>query len=771
MVTNNPFYLEAVATYGSSLHTCEDFGFMRVAQAELSNYLIEYQQTSARYGGAIALRGGHGSGKTHLLNWLGRKALELRHDEPSIIYGKADSPSLFDLYKQLSACLEREKIIKLLDLGMKNIAIQRVKTAKVTESIENRIKSTDDLAVLYKESNLDRDEIFNLLERRLQELPIEGSERTEVKGESVSTLKSIVRNLLNVSSSVNGDKAYHWLLGNELEDVETIGLVNNLRQIGEETGGSSSPDTIAIDALEVFATLHRLAEVPFIILIDQLEVLLRTDQTRQEILFSVLKKLIEQISRQHGLLFIAGSDEGWKKLPRDVFPRLRLREPLEVGNLNQIETQALLNSFFSQSAAFSENVAETFHQLSGGSPREIIRIAYHAFEETNGNIKLMKDDLLLKCSQVAGSIEDMRNLALSLTDEILSKYGSLIREFTLSTEISIDRLLKEKGIPHIAIMFVKVTDKLSETDMARKVKSALEILAKEWPEVSLIVVSIGYSSEEVRSLLGQTASMILFSESNFSSHLETEIARISVHKDRNNRDQINPNVLEVLQNISKRLEKIEVFRKKELADTQNRLAEDVRKIAEPERKEREIRTRWELYEEIEELDFTLKDSKNLYEETKKLGNSHFIEKEIIRKILVANETNIKNPYIDQIGGLYLDLLSVMHYSSSSSLLSDSFKIRAEMIREFRKTLRSSTIISDWLRKPAYFSLLFGFIFFFVCTIFLEIESSGSRKTILDNLQWCFTISTGVGIATFINLYFASPLRRWKKKINEFIEYT
>src|SRR5712691_7296629 len=97
----NPFYLEAVATYGVSIRTCEDLAYVRKALLELHGYLKSYPEPDRRYGGGIGLQGGHGAGKTHLLAWLAQKSQELKHIQGTPLYGKADSPSLFDLYKQI----------------------------------------------------------------------------------------------------------------------------------------------------------------------------------------------------------------------------------------------------------------------------------------------------------------------------------------------------------------------------------------------------------------------------------------------------------------------------------------------------------------------------------------------------------------------------------------------------------------------------------------------------------------------------------------------
>jgi hypothetical protein len=317
---------------------------------------------------------------------------------------------MFDLYKQIVSQLERSRILELLNLASKNIAIELVQAAKVTESIQERIVSVQDLETLYKESNLDREQIANILQTRFQE--------TQVP-------TAIPQTLLAVSSPVAGEKAYRWLLGDEIPDLSTLALAHNLRQLTEESTGSSAPDVTAVNALETIAALHRLAGVPLIILIDQLEVLLRTNVSKQETLFSVIKKLVEHLGRQQALLFIAGNDESWRKLPRDVPPRLRLREPLQVGSLSLDETRVFIKSYLDKLSGFSRDGVEAIHELSGGNPREIIRIAYYAFEKTDGNLGAASNDILLQSAKESGTVADRCDLALSMADEVLKQYGRM----------------------------------------------------------------------------------------------------------------------------------------------------------------------------------------------------------------------------------------------------------------------------------------------------------------------------------------------------------
>src|SRR5207302_165479 len=135
---------------------------------------------------------------------------------------------------------------------------EHVRASKASETLEPRIESRASLNKLYTESNLDRDELLNLLDTRLLE--------TEVP-------PAIPSVLLTVGSPVAGEAAYRWLTGDDVQELAKLNLAYTLRQLGDETGRNSAADARAVDALETIAALHRLAEVPLVLLLDQLEVL------------------------------------------------------------------------------------------------------------------------------------------------------------------------------------------------------------------------------------------------------------------------------------------------------------------------------------------------------------------------------------------------------------------------------------------------------------------------------------------------------------------
>jgi predicted CopG family antitoxin len=307
----NPFHPEAVATYGQIVKTCEDLGYMGPALEEVHQYLIEYPSaTERRYGAAIGLKGGHGSGKTHLLMWLAEKAKGLSSIQPIVLYAKADRASFADLYSQLMSDLSREKMQELLGEALTNLATEQVGKAKATEAQEERITTYKDLEG-GMQTKIDLEQLVIQLQSKLDRNP-------------ENPIPDIIpRTLTLINNPRFGEKAYQWLLGKEVTDLAELNLNHYLFQLHQQgtdgsTSDSSVPDHTAIVALETVAALLLIAQRPLIVLVDQLEVLLRADPQRQQTLFSVIKKMVEQLNNQKVLTFIAGNNESWEILPPDA---------------------------------------------------------------------------------------------------------------------------------------------------------------------------------------------------------------------------------------------------------------------------------------------------------------------------------------------------------------------------------------------------------------------------------------------------------------------
>jgi hypothetical protein len=707
----NPFHLEAVATFGQMLRTCTDLGYMQRPLEELNSYLNQYHRS--RYGGTIGLAGGHGSGKTHLLNWLSQEASNRQYINPVVVYAKADHASFFDLYLQVMDMLPRERIQEFINEGMNRTAAAEVRKAAATEPLAKQLETPQGLSQLVEQGNIDQNQLLLLMNEKLKE----------------QITSEIPRILLMVNSPSQGEKAYQWLQGKDVLNPETLGVGSSLVPPNQGNDDSSAPDVVAINAMEAIAALLNLAQRPFVVMVDQLEVLFQVDtasqtpvefenmpervdystrrKIRQQTTFSAIKKMIEQLGRQNGLCFIAGNKQSWAILPRDVSPRLRLREPLPVGELDETETTNLVEEYTrGLPSKFSEQNIKDIHRLSGGNPREIIRIAYYAYEEVAGNLDAVNEAVLVKSANNSGTVADRNKLALSIAGNVFQGVGdSVLKNLDIGDGLVLDLLLKDKDGPLLALVTLKATDGLSEIDSAKRLNAIRSYLERTWPMTSLIVVTVGYSSSVIQNLLRETSTILQFDEATFAGNLLTKVTELA-GKPRSKpatHDGMDPAVIKLLEGIAKRLDHLEIERTEQANEISDRFAQRTRTTSEPQRQERELRTRWDLLSVVDDLQTILP-----YHELIR-------ERELMKSILIANESQLKIRQLDQIGGLYLDALaeqenlrqlssSNLDYSLLESIERDLFRFRQDVIAELRRILRGRGLSDQLRERPVFYSL-------------------------------------------------------------------
>jgi hypothetical protein len=654
-MTTNPFQLEAVATYGQELRTCEGLSYMQASYEHLFSYLEAYPVANNSFGACIGLAGAHGSGKTHLLAWLSQKAHSSESLRVSVVYAKADSPSLVDLYKQIILSVDRRNLIELYQEALKNVAVELVGEARATESIGERISSPDDLHQLFKEQNLDPEQMDLRLRTRFSEAGIRND---------------FIEILLQTHSPNLGEIAFRWLVGEDVADAHALGVVGPMFQTTELEYGAMA--LVAIDAIEAIAALHRLAGRPLILLVDQLEVLSRSP--KDGAFFSLLKKLIEQVGRQHALLFLAGDDYAWDRMPRDVGPRMRTRTPIAVGRLTVQETALLLSAYLdgpgSQEFQLDGHLLELTHELSGGTPREILRIAYHVYELTNGRMTGASETVLLRSADLAGSIRDRQDIALAKIDSVLRGFGTIVPDFQVGHGLSIDRLLRQGSVTVLGIVVLRATDKLAEIGSARKVNAINKALARTAPECRLLVVSLGYTSKEIRDLLKDVSSTVLvFHEETFMRDFRQCILGIVRSPKRRPRaaERATEAPLQV-DLVSEKIMQIEMQRRWEVDNIQDNWMRLNSDAGFGRRLDQELQARSRMLKALDQLQdcITVGDTEG--------------EAQLVRSLLVINDSQLQNPDIRELARIYSELL----ISSRGALTRDAATMKKEIIRNLQE---------------------------------------------------------------------------------------
>jgi hypothetical protein len=693
----NPFSIDAVATFGSQTNTCENLEYVQRARDEVAAYLTVYPRSDARFGGAIALSGVHGAGKTHLLGWLAKETPLIFKGPPGpiVAYAKVDSDSAFDLYRQLFEGIPRATLVEVVSLAFRVLGEMQAEKAQVTTIVAERIRSGTPMNVLYDEGNMDLDELTIHFKKLLLE-----------SGLPQGFSQKIGNALLLINHPIIGNSAYEWLSGAELSHSIDLGV--NLPLRDADASQQASPDTVAVNALEALAWLFSLARVPFLLLVDQMERLFRASVSRRETLFSILKKLIEQVSRQNGLIALAGTPEAWAALPRDVWPRFRNRRAFPVGEISVAETQALVVSYARTAEQLAPSAFDLLHSVSGGVPREIIRICYQLFESVEGNFSTLVNDFekrVVEAARTAGTLSDRRELALLQIDRVATKHGMVFREFEVAQSVRVDRILQIPSVGAVAFEILQPGD-ASDVQIVKNLTNLREIVGRKWPRSTLIAISVGYSKSVITSIIQDAVVCLEFREEEFEFRLIGEIEKF-VMENASATQQIEDETVRVLKEqirlLRGRLEEFETREKEEGARIQQRLSSATEKTAQPMRTERERKTRWEIVDGLSELHQAL------------LEGDGVREREILYSLLIANEAHVKSSRFEHLGGVYLDIVDaealagrrVSETASDDGRLYPAVQLRSELVSEMRDCIREKGLQFMLVENPIKSSIIWG----------------------------------------------------------------
>jgi hypothetical protein len=494
-------------------------------------------------------------------------------------------------------------------------------------------------------------------------------------------------------------------------------------------------------------------------------VLLKTSQPGGDIIFSLFKKLVEHLGRQATLLVVAGTDEAWDKLPRDISPRMRAREPIRVGSLSLRETEDFINAYTQGASGLSAEALSALQELSGGSPREIVRIAFQEFEASRGNLETATPESLFRSAEMAGSIEDRCKLALSMIAHVFSKTGTVVSNFSIGGQVVADLMVKNETGPFLAVTVIAPTGEHSERKLAQQVEGMKNSIADTWKEkVELLVVAVGYSDNKLVSIISTIAVIIHFDEGTFSGELEALAAKLEqktrINKDDGGRDKSREQWVAAVEEISQKLSVREEQREADLRAVLKNFEKNTQVRISPQQEARKIETRIESLDQIEEIDSALQ------------RKDHVAEMEGIKRILVANEVRWQRAEVEYLGTAYLDLIAVdkiRDENYNGAKMGDTLYLRGWILAELRSGLSGQTLwgrlFGHELRNAALFSgslVVVGYLF----SVALFVPYRYPENYFFYTINRYFGTGLSLGVMGFVSawtLQLLSPIRRVKRR--------
>jgi hypothetical protein len=750
--SDNPFPAVAVTTFGVPTTSVASLQYMRKTWAFVVEYLEKYPDAS----GGLALSGGHGGGKTFLLNWLGDEAKRIKRRPSHAVYAKADTDNILELYRQILKSISRPSLIAITRKAMLTLGGSRVDAAAATQQASREVESARDLQPAFDQKILDPNEIYLLLQKRIENIRPD------------STVSQQIAYAIGILEHPEfGKAAYNWLSG----EVSNLPVDMPIQTSLWPPDAIGAPD-VAVTALECIAGLYRIAEVPLILFLDQMENFISSDSTAMA-QASLLKKWVEQLSGRGALVVMAGTPVAWDRLPRDVAPRLLNRGPLTVGGLNNDETALLVRAYLRAEPGFSTEATATIRNLSGGgNPREILQIAHHVFAKTGGSVSGASEDILIEAAKASDSLRDRATLALQMIDLAAKRLNLSVAPVVLgdqqpgggpqATDDHEVHLVTGPEGSRLAIVLLTSPDAHAEAKDARKVTELRKQLASLPNQPALLVVTVGYSSARVVSLVSEISRVLEFDENNFQDRVKGELGRnpASVVREASRGASDMSPLLEHLTKLDERLARIEANRSEDQRETAKTLERGSAELAEPERVETEAKTRYQLRFGLDELHSALTDREDIR------------ERRILRRLLVANEANVKDATFDYLGSIYLDTLDSLQLSGlnnvydtiSDQIMDEYTLLRSDLIREMRNKLSSWHRPYLDVRSPLVSSVLIGVTFGLLVGALVFSYFMRYSESLAGNLGGILGSIAGItagGVWLFFSESMARPDRRYE----------
>jgi len=629
-VVENPFPISAVAVFDAELGPTVEFEYMRDVRRPVYAYLEGYPNRRC----GLALTGGHGSGKTHLLRWLTQEVEKVGRAEAQVLYAKPNTSDIVELYRQLLSKMSRDKLLEVHRRALIAFGSRKAGAVKATEAEGRDIQDFDSLGRAFHDKVLDVNEV----QIELREALAAATGGADVSGRVAAALGLL-------DDTTFGAAAFTWLGGNAGPTLPNSALHTEI------FAGEGDKAAKVVQALATLAALYKIAGTPLVVLLDEMEKFLSIDDSIRKT--SNLKEIVEQLSVQGAAIVMAGTPAGWDLMPRDVGPRLIQRDPLRVGALNLDECRDLLNfqvqARLKLTTPLPEDAVVGIHDLSGGNPREILRIANRAFEQV-GDVTGFTPAVLAEGAKMSGTLADRELLALQLIDEVTRELGLVV----MPAEFPIKCRVGPAGGPALPVALAIAADPKAESEFGRALTRTLRTGAKGGLEP--FVIAIGYSSERVRGLLQGVAEILVFDETGLKPKLRAVFERLKTAAPAPApapaQDQEMAARLKQLDQLLAGVEQARAAADRQVAEM---LAAQTTIAAAPEREAAEVRTRYELRDGLDELGEAL------------AHREPEVERRAIRRLLIANETNVKDQTFDYLGSVYLDALDLERIQRSEKI--------------------------------------------------------------------------------------------------------
>ncbi len=287
--------------------------------------------------------------------------------------------------------------------------------------------------------------------------------------------------------------AVRWLKGDPLNSVE-LGELGMSESLVSETTVTAS--------LTALAAIHTYLCRPLLILIDELEHLIRYDRVQDgKRNVTWLKRLLEGLAPSRILVFIAGHWDAWQT-ESDYLDRFTQQRPIDLPKLSGKDVSAIVTAWVDhpRSGQFTHFEANAVAELSSGNLRRALSLLRVLFGASDGFRRGLDQQQIKTLAEEIGqkiSIED----AKLLVHELLEQRGIQVQAQADLLGITFDLVGYRAGTPTILVNLKHATTATELPGEAGRFLSKVASVHSRYPGVKGLFIADGAIDDQVLSVL------------------------------------------------------------------------------------------------------------------------------------------------------------------------------------------------------------------------------------------------------------------------------
>jgi hypothetical protein len=499
----------------------EDFHKSFLPAKENLNLSVEDAQPAKQKprGLTLGIRGRVGGGKTHVVFQL----MEHFRSKPLTtkrIYAKAEKIDIWDVYvNHFAREFNFNDLRDLISLHLAKLLRAQTPSDSMSDVVGERSLlelAREEMDKLVQENP---QEILRLIEQDL--LPVNNLQRdlnSEIEATPQGPTNDFFLAYSRLTDSDLGPLAVRWLKGEKLTTSEQRDL--GLMAAGIETSGQAK------DAFRFLLSAFKKADYAIMFCLDEFERFGAPGPPHTiKQLAALLKDLAEIFKGTGQVLIIAGVNEAWGGLTRDVFARVRRSDTIEI-KLDKGEARGLLNAYCSPrnnlADIFDDDAADMLSEASRRNARQMLTLAHHAFADalsTDSEFPLTANRIEHSLTKRLGGqqrldvvLQGIRDVAKDLALAVQQEDGADGVKYKVS--------LGDSQRPSAVFLITESIFKLGEVAAAATVNEISHGLRQGSARTRVCVIIVGYSTAQIREDLEKVVDRIfLFGEDDFLNEL------------------------------------------------------------------------------------------------------------------------------------------------------------------------------------------------------------------------------------------------------------